>query len=122
MKLGYKGASIIPFRLGFFRVGENGFPKENLLKKEVIIFPSKKFKIIQVILEDQNLICDDNKIFVSLAFLNPSTNNVKLTRRNTPIMGVGGYSNQNSFSIVNNFYKWSNIRKTSAFFNLELCD
>ncbi len=122
MKLGYKGDSIIPFRLGIFRVGENGFPKENLLKKEVIIFPSKKFKIIEVNLEDQNLICDDNKIFVSLEFLNPSTNNVKLNRRNTPIMGVGGSNNQNSFSIVNNFYKWSNIRKTSAFFNLELCD
>lgn len=120
MKIGFKGDPILPFRLGVFTVDERGFPKENILKKDVIFYPKKKYGMQKINLENQNLILTDDKICIALELINTSNHLLELNDKYTPYIGLGKMKNQSPVFITNKLGKWVKLGNSHPVFIIEL--
>ncbi|MGZ4089712.1 MAG: carboxypeptidase-like regulatory domain-containing protein [Bacteroidia bacterium] len=77
------------FRLNFYSVDEKGYPKENILKQNIIIEPKEKTGLIEVDLKPYNIFIDED-VFVALEWIK-DLGNVKGLTFSTKLVGNGTY-------------------------------
>jgi hypothetical protein len=119
-KAGFRGSPPLALRLGVFSLDEGGFPKENLLKKEVIIPTSNKYEWKSVDLENQDLLINQDKLCVALELINPSTGNLILNEKYSPLIGTIESKNQYPIFITNKLNKWVKLGKSCPYFELTI--
>lgn len=82
------------FRLNFYSADEKGYPKENILKQNIIIEPKEKTGLIEVDLTPYNIFVDDD-VFVSLEWIK-DLGDVSGLMFSTKLAGSGTYFRQAS--------------------------
>jgi hypothetical protein len=119
-KAGFRGSPPLTLRLGVFSLDERGFPKENLLKKEVIIPTTNKYEWKSVDLENQELFLNQDKLCVALELINPSTGNLILNEKYSPLIGTIESRDQYPIFITNKLNKWVKLGKSCPYFELTI--
>ncbi len=120
MKLGFKGDPILPFRLGIFSLDKQGRPKDTLLKKDIIFYPSRKFSINKVGLEEHSISVSDTKICFVLQLINKSTSPKKLDSNFTPIIGFWKIESQSGLFNSPVLNRWEKFGDSNPLIIVEL--
>lgn len=77
------------FRLNIYSADEKGYPKENILKQNIIIAPNEKTGLIEVDLKPYNIFADED-VFVALEWIK-NLGDVKGLNFSTKLVGSGTY-------------------------------
>lgn len=109
IKMGYKGNSkSLPVRINLYTQSKKGFPNSKLGNKNIIVNVTK-YKWYKIVFDDDFTI-PENGICIGFEPLNPSTDTIKFSRDNTPILGVYKSEEHQSFSLTN-YTKWFKFNK-----------
>jgi hypothetical protein len=99
------------FRLNIYSVDEKGYPKENILKQNIIIEPKEKTGLIEVDLKPYNIFVDSD-VFVALEWIK-DLGNVDGLSFSTKLAGTGTYFRQASQD------KWEKIMPVGVGLHVE---
>lgn len=99
------------FRLNFYSVDEKGFPKENILKQNIIVEPKEKTGLIEVDLQPYNIFVDED-VFVALEWIK-DLGDAKGLNFSTKLVGTGTFFRQASQD------KWEKITPVGVGLHVE---